>query len=193
MFAKAIGADWTASNFGLDDIQLQNTCWGAKTVKATNPISQKTVRLISGRNSPAFSFSDGNILERNAQDIGDQVLAIWNARVDDIYSRFRYARTVVMVKGNELSHVVLFETQLMRFPSEGFSWRRNKNNNLEGLDHRDVHRFTWQPHGSQFTIVEEIPEARHVISLHPPEGVKPLDAGTLLNSLGYNDSWIKIG
>jgi len=33
------------------------------------------------------------------------------------------------------------------------------NDNLEGYDRSgDAHVFTWQPHGSQFTIIENVPE-----------------------------------
>lgn len=56
IFATCIGAEWKPSNVGLDDVILGNTAWGAKTVKATNPASQKKVRLISGRNSPIYIF-----------------------------------------------------------------------------------------------------------------------------------------
>ena len=32
IFAECIGADWKPSNVGLDDVILENCCWGAKTV-----------------------------------------------------------------------------------------------------------------------------------------------------------------
>jgi hypothetical protein len=37
IFTDSIGADWTPSNIGLDDVRLGGCCWGAKTVKATKP------------------------------------------------------------------------------------------------------------------------------------------------------------
>jgi len=56
VFAKAIGAEWKPSNVGLDDVILGNCAWGAKTVKNANPWKAKYVRLISGRNSPVYSY-----------------------------------------------------------------------------------------------------------------------------------------
>src|ERR1035437_10752575 len=58
IFAECIGADWKPSNVGLDDVLLGNTAWGAKTVKSTSPSTQKKIRLISGRNSPVYSYGD---------------------------------------------------------------------------------------------------------------------------------------
>lgn len=58
IFATCIGADWKPSNVGLDDVILGNIAWGAKTVKARNPAEQSKVRLISGRNSPVYSYGD---------------------------------------------------------------------------------------------------------------------------------------
>ncbi len=49
----------------------------------------------------------------------------------------------------------------MRYDHELYHFKWNKNNNLEGYDKEtDKHRFTWQPSGSQFTIVEEIPQEK---------------------------------
>ena len=58
---RCVGADWKPSNVGLDDVVLDNCCWGAKTVFAgSKDISkQKVVRLVSGRNSLTFSFGSG--------------------------------------------------------------------------------------------------------------------------------------
>ncbi|MEQ1667432.1 MAG: hypothetical protein ABL868_03160 [Sulfuriferula sp.] len=50
IFARLIGARWKPSNVGLDDVVLEQTAWGAKTVKASSPGLAKKVRLISGRN-----------------------------------------------------------------------------------------------------------------------------------------------
>lgn len=52
IFARLIGARWKPSNVGLDDVLLEQTAWGAKTVKNDNPATASRVRLISGRNSP---------------------------------------------------------------------------------------------------------------------------------------------
>jgi hypothetical protein len=58
IFARLVGAKWTPSNVGLDDVIYQQCAWGCKTVKNAHPAKTKRVRLISGRNSPAYSFDD---------------------------------------------------------------------------------------------------------------------------------------
>ena len=43
---SCVGAEWKPSNVGLDDVVLDNCCWGAKTVfGATNIEKQQTVRI----------------------------------------------------------------------------------------------------------------------------------------------------
>ncbi len=37
IFGKAIGADWTPSVVGLDDIRMGNTAWGAKSILNKKP------------------------------------------------------------------------------------------------------------------------------------------------------------
>lgn len=49
------------------------------------------------------------------------------------------------------------------------------------------HRFTWQPHGSQFTIIEEIPKGCLLIKIREPE---PLNKEDILKTLGFNVSWV---
>ena len=61
IFARCIGAKWTPSNVGLDDVQLKQMAWSAKTVKNNNPFTVRNIRLISGRNSPDYSFDIENV------------------------------------------------------------------------------------------------------------------------------------
>lgn len=51
------------------------------------------------------------------------------------------------------------------------------------------HCFTWQPHGSQFTIVEEVPEECLIIRVKQPE---KLDKNTVLQALGFDKSWVTV-
>ena len=81
IFANCIGAEWKPSNVGLDDIIMGNTAWGAKTVKSTHPTKQKKVRLISGRNSPVYSFGDKIDTNADPNIVGKSILDIWNGRV----------------------------------------------------------------------------------------------------------------
>jgi len=190
IFATCIGAEWKPSNVGLDDVILGNTAWGAKTVKATNPSTAKKVRLISGRNSPIYSFGETIDIHANPNAVGVSVLEIWNERVSAIREKFQNLRTVVLVKSNDLTEVVVFEFDTIRYDPELFVWEWNKNGNLIGIEKStNEHRFTWQPHGSQFTIIEEIPEKSLIIKIKQPE---TLDKEEILKALGFDNSWISV-
>jgi hypothetical protein len=190
IFATCIGAEWKPSNVGLDDVILGNTAWGAKTVKAPNLAKQKKVRLISGRNSPVYSFGNTIDTHHNPNDVGKSVLEIWNERVSAIREKFQNLRTVVLVKSNDLTVVLVFEFETIRYAPELFAWEWNKNGNLKGIEKStNEHRFTWQPHGSQFTIIEDIPEECLLIKIKEPE---KLDKENVLNALGFDKSWISV-
>lgn len=120
IFAYCVGAQWKPSNVGLDDVVLDNCCWSAKTVKSSraNIGLQKEVRLISGRNSPTYSFGEDKIIEADPNHIGKLVLDIWNERVSGIRQYFKFARTVVLVKSNDYSEYLIFETETIRYDPE---------------------------------------------------------------------------
>ncbi len=188
IFALAIGAKWKPSNVGLDDIILGTSAWGAKSVKNKTPFTAELVRLISGRNSPSYSFSQHD-LGAKAEGIGKQVLEIWNGRVDSLRNKFSHLRTVVLIKSLNLSEFVIFETETVMYPPDKYTWKRNENNNLEGYDtETKEHKFTWQPHGSQFTIIETVPKEKLSIRIKKPP-VMPQEA--ILKTIGFDKSWIK--
>jgi len=190
IFANCIGAEWRPSNVGLDDVVKGNTAWGAKTVKTTNPFTQKKVRLISGRNSPAYSFGESIDVKANPKLIGRLVLDIWNERVSAVREKFKNLRTVVMMKSNDLSEVCVFEFDTIRYDYELYEWEWNANNNLIGTERKtEEHRFTWQPHGSQFTIIEDVPEKSLAIRVKQPQA---LNKEQVLTTLGFDKSWITI-
>lgn len=190
IFAACIGADWKPSNVGLDDVVIGNTAWGAKTLKATKPSTQKRVRLISGRNSPNYSFGERSDQKADPTLIGKLVLDIWNERVSAIREKFKHLRTVVLVKSSDLSEVVVFEFETVRFEYELYKWEWNINNNLVGTSKKTgEHCFTWQPHGSQFTIIENVPEKCLIIKIKKP---KTLDKDQILTALGFDKSWVTV-
>lgn len=192
IFAACVGADWKPSNVGLDDVVFKNCCWGAKTVfaSAKDICKQKNVRLVSGRNSPTFSFGIDRITSENPDVIGRMVLDIWNERVSAVRELFKFVRTVVLVKSKDYSQYLIFELDTVRYDHELYCFRWNKNNNLEGYDREtDVHRFTWQPSGSQFTIIEKIPSQRVHIEVKRPER---LDKETVLQAVGFDRGWYTV-
>jgi hypothetical protein len=188
MFAKAIGAQWKPSNVGLDDIVLKNCAWGAKTVKQKDPWSTTRVRLISGRNSPVYSYGSTIDTSVPPDDLGKEILGIWNARVDSIRSKYAHARTVVLIKSDDLLKLTIFEAELLRYDPSLYKWTWNKRGNLEGWRGNN-HCFTWQPHGSQFTIVEDVPEKRLHLKLRKPQ---LLETEKILDSLGFDKTWVEV-
>jgi hypothetical protein len=190
IFANCIGAEWKPSNVGLDDVILGNTAWGAKSIKVSKPSTQKRVRLISGRNSPNYSFGERSDQKADPSLIGRLVLEIWNERVSAIREKFKHLRTVVLIKSIDLSEVVVFEFDTIRYDCELYEWKWNINNNLTGCHKKTgTHCFTWQPHGSQFTIIEEIPDKSLVINIKKPN---PLDKNIVLQAMGFDNSWITV-
>lgn len=191
IFANCVGAEWKPSNVGLDDVVLDNCCWGAKTVfGASNISNQQNVRLIAGRNSPAYSYGIDRITSEDPNKIGKMVLEIWNERVSAVRQIFKFVRTVVLVKAKDFSEFLVFEVDTIRYDDELFYFEWNKNNNLEGYDKKTgMHRFTWQPSGSQFTIIEEIPKDRWHIKIKAPDKV---NKGVILDAVGFDDSWYDV-
>ena len=190
IFARIVGAQWKPSNVGLDDIVLQQTAWGAKTVKNRKPSTVSKVRLISGRNSPIYSFGEKEISECDPNQLGEKVLSIWNERVAGVRKLYKHLRTVVLVKSDDLLEVAAFEIETVLHPENDFWWQWNEQNNLEGFKKiTNQHVFTWQPHGSQFTIIEEVPKKRLAIRIRKPP---ILDQKTILDSIKFDESWVEI-
>ncbi len=97
---------------------------------------------------------------------------------------------IVLIKSNDLTGVAVFEFDTIRYDPERYVWIWNKNGNLEGtLKSTQEHRFTWQPHGSQFTIIEKVPNDSLLINIKEPE---PLDKNDILEALGFDNSWISV-
>lgn len=189
IFAACIDAQWKPSNVGLDDVTLGPCAWGAKTVKSPHPHKTETVRLISGRNSPVFSYNRSD-LDVDPQILGNDVLKIWNARVQEVRAKFSHLRTVVLIKSNDLTEIAVFELETVLYPPENFVWIKNKRGNLESRDKRtNEHRFTWQPHGAQFTIIEPVPRECLLVKIKPPSRLKKDD---VLKAVKFADDWVTV-
>ncbi len=190
IFAGLIGAEWKPSNVGLDDVVLEQTAWGAKTIKSKAPFKVKKVRLISGRNSPVFSYGDENVSGRPPNELGAKILEIYNERVAAIRQHYKHLRTVVLIKGPGLLTLSIFEFDTVMYDLGAYSWTWNNKGNLEGREIKsEIHKFTWQPHGSQFTIIENVPNERLSIRIKRPV---PLDKEGVLKELKFDESWIEI-
>ena len=189
IFAEAINAEHLASPVGIADVVLNKMAWSIKTVKSANPENTTNVRLISGRCSPDFSYgiTDPHI---DVNRTGQAVLNIWNERVNIAQDNYSRVRTLVLVRNLDLSKFLLFEEDNHRFPTNNYEWIVNKNGNLEGKDKSNQeHKFTWQPHGSQFTIITNVPNSKVIFEIRKPPVMTP---ESVLKSLDFDESWVKI-
>lgn len=190
IFAKSIGGAWTPSNVGLDDVIKNKTAWGAKTVKSSNPFDAKSVRLISGRNSPSYSYGTSDVHGVSIAELAEQVLGIWNERVKEAQKQYEELRTVVLLKSEDLIECSAFEYFTTMYDYSKYDWKWNDRGNLIGLESNGSLKFTWQPHGSQFTITEQVPQKRLKIRiLHRPNLVSQQE---LFKAIDFNDNWIQI-
>lgn len=189
IFAQSMGGKHLASPVGLVDVVLEGQSWSVKSVKNPKPHICKEVRIISGRNSPDYSYGIQNPHD-DPQKTGEAVLSIWNERVNIARDNFSSLRTVTLIREPDSLSFTLFETEIVRFSANEYAWRVNGNGNLEGYEKTsDTHKFTWQPHGAQFTIKYAVPRsAVRFCVKHPPA----LDVEKTLQQIGFDDAWVTI-
>lgn len=191
VFARSLGVrDWGFLANNIEDVVLGNTAWGTKSIKSKKPSKETSVPLISGRNDINYSFDYTSIHDQDPNKIGEDVLAIWNERLSIARKDYKHLRTAVLIRSYDLTELVIFEFDMIRFEHELFEWKWNKRKNLEGFDKKTgVHRFTWQPGGKQFTIQEQVPEERTIINIKMPDLV-PKEY--VLDKIGFDKSWITV-
>ena len=190
IFATAIKGEHRASPLGVADVMVNGCAWSVKTVKSSNPYTQKIVRLISGRNSPDYSVGIENPHE-NPDETGRAVISVWNARVDEALNEFDDLRIVVLVRSMMSRHFSIFEGEAHRYNPSDFQWTFNKRGNLEGRDLLNgEHQFTWQPHGSQFTVRRLAPASSRRFSID--QNIPVVDTDSILAAIRFNPSWITI-
>ena len=191
IFAAAVNGAHLKSPLGVVDIALGNTAWSAKTVKSprsSNPVSTDRVRLISGRNAPVFSFENQDVFS-DVQETGTQVLRIWNSRVEEATQQYPHLRTIVLIRDMDRLQFKIFEQQTVEFDPADYAWRLNKRNNFEGRNAQsNVHTFTWQPHGSQFTIIRQVSGSARSFQVRKPNA---LDVEVVLRNVGYSSDWVE--
>lgn len=189
VFADSIGGKDHSSPLGIADVSLGNCGWSVKTVKDKKPYIKDSVRAISGRNSPDYSWGISDP-RADVQLTGDAVLGIWNARVDKAMSELKDLRTVVLVRNMERLEFLIFEVAAERYVPSNYKWSVNKAGNFEAQNSRGEHKFTWQPHGAQFTTILDVPlsATRFQIDVRPGA----ITRSEVLDLVGFEDAWIKI-
>ena len=190
VYASAVGGTHRGSSLGIVDITGKKSAWSVKTVKAENPFTIKKIRLISGRNSPSYSSGISDPYD-DIQVTGNTVLSIWNARLDEAVLEYGILRTMVLVRNMDKREFLLFEQSATQYSPADYEWRRNKKGNLEGYDiASDIHYFTWQPHGAQFTIIKSIPGSS--VRFRIKEIPTTLARNVILGAVSFSEDWIEV-
>jgi hypothetical protein len=190
IFANAVEGVHRESPLGIADVVRNGYAWSVKTVKSNNPFSQSTVRLISGRNSPDYSLGIQN-LHKDLNATGKAVLAVWNARVNESLGEHDDLRVAVFVRNMSRREFVLFEEVAQRYAADDYIWTKNRQGNLEGRDKTTGnHKFTWQFHGSQFTVKRHVPGS--AIKFRIKNAPTTLEMQHVLRLARYSDSWVEI-
>ncbi len=187
-FADAIGGRHLNSPVGVADVEFGKNGWSMKTVKSNDPFNQESVRLISGRCSPDYSYGITDPHE-DVQKTGTAVLNIWNERINIATDQYSRVRTAVLVRSYDLLSYALFEEETQRYRTTDYTWTVNRNGNLIGCDGNGKTCFTWQPHGSQFTIHTEVPKTAIKFRIRRPPS---LNKETVLKSIDFDEKWISI-
>jgi len=190
VFAEAIDGTHLQSPVGIADVTFDKMAWSMKTVKSKNPHkSNASIRLISGRCSPDYSYGISDP-HKDIEATGRAVLNIWNERVNIAQDYYNPLRTSILVRSEDLLSYTLFEEENHRYVASSYRWEENKNGNLIGIDiETGETRFTWQPHGSQFTIHTNIPKNAVKFRIKQPP---KLDVEETLKQINYGEDWVEI-
>lgn len=189
IFAAAVGGNHFGNPIGVTDVVWQNCSWSVKTVQAPKPFESLNARLISGRNSPVYSYGITDALA-DIEKTGEAVLGIWNDRVNQSFAEYDDLRVAVLIRNMSALEFVLFESEASRYVPGNYYWELNRRKNLEGFEKSGrEHRFTWQPHGSQFTIVKPVPGSAYKFRVK--RSVEPLEPDRVLNLIGFKEDWIE--
>ena len=189
VFSKAINGGHMNSPVGLADVVYEGMAWSVKSVKSQKPFTAEHIRVISGRCSPNYSYNISDPHE-DIQRTGSAVLSIWNERINVAKENYEPLRTCILVRNFNSFEFLLFEKETERFITKNYLWKKNKNGNFEGIDCLSgKHIFTWQPHGSQFTILYDIPASAKKFKIKRP---KVFDFEKTMENIGFDHSWVTI-
>lgn len=188
-FAEAVGGSHLDSPVGIADVTLGRMAWSMKTVKNANPFTAKTLRLISGRCSPDYSYGITDP-HKDIQNTGRAVLGIWNERINIAQDSYNPVRTSILIRSNDMLSYCLFEEENQRYRTSDYVWEANRNGNLIGKDiETGETKFTWQPHGSQFTIHTKVPVNATKFTIRKP---REITKEQMLNAINFDETWVEI-
>lgn len=189
IFADAIGGEHRSKPLGIADVVWDDCAWSVKTIQEKKPFTKKIVRLISGRNSPIFAEGIDDFFA-DIQATGASVLNVWNARVNESLNQHSDLRVFVMIRNMSTLEFTLFEFEAVRYVPAHYEWRLNKKRNFEGFDIvTGDHVFTWQSHGSQFTVKHHVPPSAYRFRINRMPTI--LEKRRVLQIVNFRDDWIE--
>lgn len=189
IFAKAISGTHRGKPLGIADVEYENCSWTVKTVQDKNPLRQTKIRAISGRNSPTYSHGITD-LKADPQATGRAVLEIWNSRVDEAASEFEDLRIFVIIRDMDALEFCLMEIEAVRYVPGEYRWESTKRGNLQGMHiATGKHCFTWQFHGSQFTVIHHVPTSAYKFRI--TQRPVTLEEHQVIALSRFQDSWVQ--
>ena len=121
---------------------------------------------------------------------GAAVLSIYNERINLAKERYEPLRTNILIRNLNSMEFSLFEHDTVRYNTQEYEWRVNAKGNFEGFEIvTGMHKFTWQPHGSQFTILYDVSASTRKFRIRRPP---VLDFDDTMTQIGFDDSWVTI-
>lgn len=188
-FAKALKGKYLSCPDGIANVAVGKDAWSAITIKSSNPFEIKNASPVNAICSPDYSFGITDPHE-DVQKTGRAVLEIWNERVNIARDNYSNVRTSVLIRSEDLLSYAVYESENERYRTSDYVWEVNKNGNLEGKDKLTGETlFTWQPHGSQFTIHEKVPSGALKFTIKRPPVVTQ---ESILDAIKFDESWVKI-
>jgi hypothetical protein len=189
IFADTISGNHRNKPLGITDVVWDECSWSAKTVKSTKPFTQKKIRLISGRNSPAYSYGISDP-KKDIAKTGAAVLNVWNERVNQSFNEYYDLRIIVLMRNLDTMEFTLFEYEANRYVPSDYEWRINAKGNFTGHEKNSgKHCFTWQPHGSQFTVIKEVPGSACKFRINRHPGL--VEPQHILRLVQFKEDWIE--
>ena len=188
VFSESISGRNLSRPLGLADVVKDSFSWSVKTVKNKKPHEVKTIRIISGRNNVTYSFGIDNPLE-DVSLTGEAVISIFNERIKTAKSEYKDITNAILIRSLDLTAFTYFEKEAEIIDPKSVKWSLNKRGNLEGHDINGLHLYTWQPNGSQFTIMYNVPDDAQKFTIRKPDS---LDFDSVITLIGFDKSWVSI-
>ena len=99
------------------------------------------------------------------------------------------ARMLVFIRDMVTRQFTIFEREIVKYPVNNFDWIVNNHGNFEAYE-SDRHAFTWQSHGSQFTIIEPVPEGATKFRI--TRNVPVLSMSQIIRLTRFKPDWVEI-